>query len=93
MPNYDLIVVGSGLAGLAAAATASKLKKKTIVLEPGESAGGSVAGIEKGGYRFTPGPVIVHGFERGGDLPNAVREPRNGPERVPAFTLLSGGSA
>ncbi|OGW42321.1 MAG: hypothetical protein A2010_00925 [Nitrospirae bacterium GWD2_57_9] len=66
MPKYELAVVGAGLGGLSAAAIASKMNKKTIVLEPGTSVGGSLRSYEKNGFRFSPGPVLSFGFDREG---------------------------
>jgi hypothetical protein len=58
--------VGSGLAGLTAAAAAARMKKRVIVLEPEGIPGGALAGFEKDGFRFYPGPSLSYGFERGG---------------------------
>ncbi len=66
MPKYELAVVGAGLGGLAAAALVSRKNRKTIVLEPGDSAGGTLGVHEKGGFVFLPGPALSFGFERGG---------------------------
>lgn len=66
MSNYDLAVVGSGLAGLAAAAAASRMKQRTILLEQRGTAGGAFAFFEKDGFRFYPGPSLSYEFERGG---------------------------
>jgi hypothetical protein len=64
--KYDLAVVGSGLAGLTAAAAAARMQKRVIVLEREKVAGGALAGFERDGYRFYPGPSLSYGFERGG---------------------------
>ncbi len=68
MPKYDLAVIGAGLGGLAAAALASRMNKKTIVLESTESAGGVVCSQTSGGFIFFPETTITFGFERGGTL-------------------------
>lgn len=68
MPKYALTVVGAGLGGLAAAALVSRKNKKTIVLEPGDSAGGALGVHQKDGFVFSPGPALSFGFERGGAL-------------------------
>ncbi len=68
MPKFELAVVGAGLGGLAAAALVSRKNRKTIVLEPGDSAGGTLAVHEKDGFVFSPGPALSFGFERGGAL-------------------------
>jgi NAD(P)-binding Rossmann-like domain len=68
VPKYELAVVGAGLGGLAAAALVSRKNRKTIVLEPGSSAGGTLGVHEKDGFVFSPGPTLSFGFERGGAL-------------------------
>ena len=68
MPKYDLVVVGAGLGGLAAAALAGKGNKKVLVLEPGESAGGRVRSFKKEQFLFSPGPALSFGFDRGGEF-------------------------
>jgi hypothetical protein len=68
VPKYELAVVGAGLGGLAAAALVSRKNRKTIVLEPGDSAGGTLGVHEKDGFVFSPGPGLSFGFERGGAL-------------------------
>lgn len=68
MPKYELAVVGAGLGGLAAAALVSRKNRKTIVLDPGDSAGGTLGVQEKDGFVFSPGPTLSFGFERGGAL-------------------------
>lgn len=65
MPEYDVIVIGAGLGGLTAAALASRMDRKTILLEPGESVGGVLRGLKKRGFTFHPGPRLSFGFERG----------------------------
>ncbi len=68
MPKYDLAVVGAGLGGLAAAALACRMNKKTIVLEPGDSVGGALRLYHRNGFSFYLGPSLSFGFERGGAL-------------------------
>ncbi len=68
MPKYDLAVVGAGLGGLAAAAFASRMNKKTVVLEPGESVGGVLEPFCRDGFTFSSSPALSFGFERGGSV-------------------------
>ncbi len=68
MPKYDLAVVGAGLGGLAAAALAARQGRKTIVLEPGDSAGGVLDVCREDGFVFSPGPHLSFGFERDGTI-------------------------
>ncbi len=68
MPKYDVAVVGAGLGGLVAAALLSRKGKKTILLEPGEGIGGTLAAVQTRGFRFSTGTTLTFGFERGGVL-------------------------
>lgn len=68
MKRYDLAIVGAGLGGLAAAALMARQKRRTVLLEPGDSAGGLFASVQRNGFVFSPGKTLSFGFERGGTL-------------------------
>ncbi len=72
MSNYDLVVVGAGLGGLAAASLASRAGKKVLVLDPGERPGGVLAGMRKKDFIFYPGPFLSFGIDRDGPLQQLV---------------------
>jgi phytoene dehydrogenase-like protein len=72
VPKYDLIVVGAGLGGLAAAALASKAGKKVLVVDPGERPGGVLAGMRKKDFLFYPGPFLSFGVDRDGPLQQLI---------------------
>jgi phytoene dehydrogenase-like protein len=59
----DVVVVGAGLAGLAAAATAAGAGASTLVLD-GHHAGGRASTDERGRYRFNRG---AHALYQGGE--------------------------
>jgi len=61
--RYDVVVVGAGLAGLTAAATAAGAGASTLVLDS-HHAGGRATTDEKGRYRFNRGP---HALYQGGE--------------------------
>ena len=60
--RYDIVVVGAGLAGLTAAATAAATGASTLVVEAHEP-GGRASTDERGGYRFNRG---AHALYNGG---------------------------
>ena len=61
--RFDVVVVGAGLAGLAAAATAAGAGASTLVLD-GHHAGGRASTDERGRYRFNRG---AHALYQGGE--------------------------
>src|SRR5436853_7882886 len=61
--RFDVVVVGAGLAGLAAGATAAGAGRSTLVLD-GHPAGGRASTDQKGRYRFNRGP---HALYQGGE--------------------------
>jgi phytoene dehydrogenase-like protein len=61
--RFDVVVVGAGLAGLAAAATAARAGASTVVLD-GHHPGGRASTDERGRYRFNRG---AHALYQGGE--------------------------
>ena len=59
--NYDIIIIGSGISGLAAAHFLAKLKPeaRVLLLEKGERAGGAIRSFKENGFLAEWGP---HGF-------------------------------
>ena len=54
-PDYDVIVIGSGMGGLTTAALLSDLGKKVCVLEQHYTAGGFTHSYERAGYEWDVG--------------------------------------
>ena len=54
-PQYDAIVIGSGMGGLTTAAFLSELGHKVCVLEQHYTAGGYTHSYERNGYEWDPG--------------------------------------
>jgi phytoene dehydrogenase-like protein len=65
-----VVVIGAGLAGLTAAATAARAGKPVVVVEA-HAGGGRARTDERGGYRFNQGP---HALYRGGEAWRILRE-------------------
>jgi phytoene dehydrogenase-like protein len=59
-----VVVIGAGLAGLTAAATAARARRPVVVVEA-HTAGGRARTDELSGYRFNQGP---HALGRGGQI-------------------------
>ena len=55
--DYDVIVIGSGIGGLACAALLSRLGRKVCVLEQHYTAGGFTHSYEREGYEWDVGAV------------------------------------
>ncbi len=64
--DYDLIVVGSGIGGLTAAALAGNAGARTLVIEAHNRPGGCAGDFALGGVLFPAGATLISGFEPGG---------------------------
>lgn len=60
--EVDVVVIGSGLAGLSCAALLSHCDKNTLVLESHDTVGGAAHGWERRGFHFESGPSLYSGF-------------------------------
>lgn len=57
--DYDVIVIGAGVGGLAAAGVLAAEGCKTLVLEQADFVGGCASSFEAEGYRFDVGACII----------------------------------
>ena len=62
--EVDVVVIGSGLAGLSCAALLSHCDKSTVVLESHDTVGGATHSWERRGFHFESGPSLYSGFSQ-----------------------------
>ncbi len=62
--DFDIIVIGAGVAGLTAAAYATKEKKKVLVLEKRNSPGGFLTSFKRGRFEFEASLNSLYGFSK-----------------------------
>ena len=58
-PPYDVLIIGSGMAGLAAAEAARAMGKSTVILDKGRRIGGRVATRRAEGFTFNHGAQFL----------------------------------
>ncbi|MEM1010244.1 MAG: FAD-dependent oxidoreductase, partial [Myxococcota bacterium] len=62
--EVDVVVIGSGLAGLCCAALLSHVGKSVVVLESHDTPGGCAHGWERRGFHFESGPSLYSGLSQ-----------------------------
>ena len=70
VPFFDVVVVGAGLAGLAAGATAARSGRRVLIVD-GHPAGGRARTDERNGFRFNQG---AHALYLGGHAERVLRD-------------------
>src|SRR5215207_4619764 len=91
-PRFDVAVVGGGLAGLAAAATAARAGRRVVLFEQASVPGGRARTRTDDGFSFNIGP---HALYRGGLSLRVLRdlgvEPRAAEVGLGGAQVLKGG--
>jgi len=72
--RYDVIVIGAGIGGLAAAALLAKKGLKTLLLEKEDQVGGYVVSFKRNGFTFDATGAFVGGCQEGGEFCRILEE-------------------
>ncbi|KAF5951937.1 hypothetical protein HYC85_009881 [Camellia sinensis] len=73
-PEADVVVIGSGIAGLCCAGLLSRYQQDVLVLESHSLPGGAAHSFEKKGYKFDSGPSLFSGFQSRGPQANPLAQ-------------------
>lgn len=63
--KYDIVIIGSGIGGLASAALLSQAGKKILIVEKEPAAGGYLKGFKDGEFFFDPSLHMLNGCKEG----------------------------
>lgn len=74
MSHWDVIVIGSGIGGLAAAAALARENRRVLVLERHTQLGGLTQTFERNGYRFNVGVHYIGGAGEASGQPGPAKK-------------------
>ncbi|XP_048134599.1 prolycopene isomerase, chloroplastic [Rhodamnia argentea] len=73
-PEADVVVIGSGIAGLCCAGLLARYNQDVLVLESHDQPGGAAHAFDIKGYRFDSGPSLFSGFQARGPQANPLAQ-------------------
>ena len=83
----NVVVIGTGLAGLTATALLSKAGHAVTALEQHERIGGVTATLERGGYHWDRGQMLVPDFGPGEPARRISRQPSLPPAQDRSWSI------
>ncbi|KAK3419605.1 hypothetical protein EUGRSUZ_G00236 [Eucalyptus grandis] len=73
-PEADVVVIGSGIAGLCCAGLLARYNQDVLVLESHDQPGGAAHAFDIKGYKFDSGPSLFSGFQSRGPQANPLAQ-------------------
>nr|GMC89764.1 prolycopene isomerase, chloroplastic [Ipomoea batatas] len=73
-PEADVVVIGSGIAGLCCAGLLARYQQDVLVLESHDVPGGAAHSFDIKGYKFDSGPSLFSGFQSRGPQANPLAQ-------------------
>ncbi|XP_062096127.1 prolycopene isomerase, chloroplastic isoform X1 [Humulus lupulus] len=89
-PEADVVVIGSGIAGLCCGGLLARYQEDVIVLESHDLPGGAAHSFDIKGYKFDSGPSLFSGFQSRGPQANPLAQVLDAlDERIPCVSYDS----
>ncbi|KAM6552389.1 hypothetical protein CsatB_002197 [Cannabis sativa] len=89
-PEADVVVIGSGIAGLCCGGLLARYEEDVIVLESHDLPGGAAHSFDIKGFKFDSGPSLFSGFQSRGPQANPLAQVLDAlDERIPCVSYDS----
>ncbi|PON48754.1 FAD/NAD(P)-binding domain containing protein [Parasponia andersonii] len=89
-PEADVVVIGSGIAGLCCGGLLARYQQDVLVVESHDIAGGAAHSFDIKGYKFDSGPSLFSGFQSRGRQANPLAQVLDAlGERIPCASYDS----